>query len=61
MPTTFNDFQDFSMDMVELMNLQTDVLSTTHMIIRAYENDDIYKVDLTFIQDTPYKSPCPSP
>ncbi|CAG8608059.1 789_t:CDS:2, partial [Paraglomus brasilianum] len=53
-PVTFNDFEDFSKGIVDLMNWQTDVLLTVKKINKAWEtkNDGIH---ITLIQDTPPK------
>ncbi|CAI2198549.1 13094_t:CDS:2, partial [Funneliformis geosporum] len=53
-PKTFNDFEDFSKGIIDLMNWQTDVLLTVKKINKAFEtkNDEIH---ITPIQDTPQK------
>nr|CAG8626455.1 416_t:CDS:2 [Entrophospora candida] len=51
---TFNDFEDFSKGMIDIMNWQTDVLLTVRRINKACEikNDGIHIIP---IQDTPQK------
>ncbi|CAG8641843.1 8361_t:CDS:2 [Paraglomus brasilianum] len=55
-PVTFADFEQFSKDMICLMNWQTDVLSTARAVNKAttsvMENNNIY---ITSVDDTPQK------
>ncbi|CAG8630309.1 8090_t:CDS:2, partial [Diversispora eburnea] len=55
-PATFDDFEQFSKDMMCLMNWQTDVLSTARAVNKAItnviENNNIH---ITSVDDTPQK------
>ncbi|CAJ0854625.1 13154_t:CDS:2, partial [Entrophospora sp. SA101] len=53
-PVTFNNFEDFSEGIIDLMNWQTDILLTVKKINKACEtkNDGIH---ITPTQDTPQK------
>ncbi|CAG8676066.1 15024_t:CDS:2, partial [Acaulospora colombiana] len=56
-PATFGDFEQFSKDMICLMDWQTDVLSTARAINKATTNfmENNNNICITSVNDTPQK------
>ncbi|CAG8614789.1 7829_t:CDS:2, partial [Diversispora eburnea] len=54
-PATFGDFEQFSKDMMCLMNWQADVLSTARIVNKATTNVIKNNIYITSVDDTPQK------